>query len=424
MKPLLLFLIFLSGGGQDESDLPRLVEDLSADQIGVRDEAERKLIRLGLPVIDYLQECAREEEDLEVRARMEEVILLIRRGEWAKRFNPGPSLVTLSEEDLDLEEVCRRLSEQVRSNIDLRYEGSPRRISVSIDQLPFFQALDQLCRKDGNLDFDIVVQRGVPKAPVRSRNIGSKWRLVLRDRPYGKKKRLFQDQFVISMTQIQMSERTDFGRGASTSGKIFLQAAWEADTAPVDASFRLKTLTDDKGGDILDLIRVSFSRPVSFPPKSSVYTHSFVFQTLPPKEVKSFSRIAGELVLQFPLDTDLVRFSQKHLQKGSRAEGATFHAEILEIERAKAGVHLNIRISGQVERKMPKMVMVTDAESEIEGKMTGSQTTFGSGMSWQTYDFSFEVPEDQEVSRLEVSTFKGKKTEVVPVEFRDVRFRP
>ena len=100
MKLFLISLFFLLAVGQDEPDLSQLIEDLSDDRIDVRDEAERKLIQQGISIVETLEERSSHQEE-EVRARLEEVILLIRRIEWAKRFNPGPSSLTLSDKCID-----------------------------------------------------------------------------------------------------------------------------------------------------------------------------------------------------------------------------------------------------------------------------------------------------------------------------------
>jgi len=231
---------------------------------------------------------------------------------------------------------------------------------------------------------------------------------------------------MIWISAIQMTERVNFGRGETKSGKVILQFAWEPDTVPISVNFRLKSLTDEKGNSLLDHLQVMgrtsilaySSNPGSF------YSHPVLFQTPPPPEVKVFTKVAGDFVVTFPRDTDLVSFSREDLQKGSIGSGTTFQAELQEVEKFKGKFHFKVKVTGQTQRKMPKMILVTQKGQIIKGRMTGSQTTFGQGISWQSYEVSFEREPDMVMDRLEMSTYKGSQEKVIPVTFQNVRFRP
>jgi hypothetical protein len=384
------------------------------------------LIQQGISIVETLEERSSHQEE-EVRARLEEVILLIRRLEWAKRFNPGPSFLTLSEESIEMEDLLSEISSQLRPNVDLQYRGDPYLLSVKIDRLPLFQAIDQICRLDGNLDFQVVPLRDtVLRSSFRNANLEKRWKLILEKRPYTPKPRLFQDQFMIWISKIQMTERINFGRGETKSGKLILQSAWEPDTVPTSVSFRLKSLTDEKGNSLLDHLQVrGRTSALSFASTpGSFYSHPVLFQTPPPPEVKVFAKVAGDFVVTFPRDTDLVSFSREDVQKGSIGSGTTFQAELQEVERSKGKFHIKVKVTGQTRREMPKMHLVTKKGQTIAGRMTGSQTTFGQGISWQSYEVTFERTPGMVVDRLEMSIYKGSHEKVIPIEFRNVRFRP
>ena len=100
------------------------------------------------------------------------------------------------------------ISSQLRPNVDLQYQGDPYLLPVKIDRLPLFQAIDQICRLDGNLDFQVVpVQDKAFRSTVRNANLEKRWKLILEKRPYTPKPRLFQDQFVIWISEIPRKYR-------------------------------------------------------------------------------------------------------------------------------------------------------------------------------------------------------------------------
>ena len=70
------------------------------------------------------------------------------------------------------------------------------------------------------------------------------------------------------------------------------------------------------------------------------------------------------------------------------------------------------------------MILGLEGGDEISARVTGTRIMFSQGMTSQTYDVAFAFKPEQEVASLEMSLFKGRREKVIPVEFRDVRFRP
>lgn len=408
MKIAVILLALFSRGAQDEFDIDRLVENLSDPAIDVRENAEWKLIRLGDSIITELEARA-EGADEEVRARLEQVILLIRREKRERRFNPGPARITLSLQNADIRGVLESIGKQVRSETRLRYEGNPHPVSVDFSECPLFEAIDLICRKDGGLDWSVKVS--TPGAEI-----------LVRQARYVPFPRVIRDQFMIWVEGVHLDDRMDFGRGRKQSGGITVRAVWEPDTIPKEVSFRLTALDDEKGNSLMGLVQ----QIRAFPRKSvnAAFLHTIRFVTLPPKGVKAFSRIEGELVPVFPVDSDVIRFPTSELRAGSKGSASTFQAEILSVERDRGDVHMKVKIEGSPRRERPTMILVLEGGDEISARVTGTRIMFSQGRTSQTYDVAFAFKPEQEVASLEMSLFKGRREKVIPVEFRDVRFRP
>ncbi len=408
MKILLAGLALLIGGGQEETGVSLLVERLADERIDVRSEAEAKLIALGSSVIGDLEREA-VDADEEVRARIEQVILLIRRVEREKLFDPGPSLITLPQKETGIRDLLPRIAKQVRSETVLRYEGtSPHPVSAGYEGLPLLETIYRICQKDGGLNPHIKVS-------------ASRMEILIREEKYVPFPTIFHGSFLVQIQGVETTQRVDFGRGPAESGELSIVSFWEPDTIPLSVRFHLSTLMDEKGASLMNLVKTTRMVPTK---RESSISHRIQFTTLPPEDVKLFSRVEGELEVVFPRDTDLVQFKARDLQKGLKASAATFGVELLSVERNLGELLLSVKISRQLRREMPKMVLLLEAGGRIQGRMTASRTTFSQGSQWVSYDVSFDLEDGQKPESLEMSTFKGRQEKSIPVRFQNVRFRP
>src|SRR5262245_17481317 len=76
-----IFVLALAadGPGQGPEDIARLIRQLGADEFAERESASKRLEEIGVPALEALQEAAKKNADLEVRARASRLVKIIER---------------------------------------------------------------------------------------------------------------------------------------------------------------------------------------------------------------------------------------------------------------------------------------------------------------------------------------------------------
>ncbi len=156
--------------------LEQLLGALGAEDFPRRAAASSEIERRGPPIAEELRR-ARETLPLEARLRVDEILERIAH---ARRLLPGDfsaTRITLALEDLPLDDVLRALGATAGSHIRraVPTSGDQELVSFRVEDLPFLQALDQLCRQENLLRYrdyasgDILVNPSptrVPEPPV------------------------------------------------------------------------------------------------------------------------------------------------------------------------------------------------------------------------------------------------------------------
>ncbi len=122
------------------------IEELGAGEARLRDRAARSLVEVGPPALGALSKAAAHPK-AEVRRRAGDV-----RDQIEVARAVAPRLVGLKLTDAPLADAVEALARQ--SAIPLRYApglagGVPRRVTLHLNNVPFWEALDRLCRAGG-----------------------------------------------------------------------------------------------------------------------------------------------------------------------------------------------------------------------------------------------------------------------------------
>ena len=129
-------------------DPDEIVVKLGSPRFNEREEATEALKKLGANALPALREAS-QSNDAEQKTRATQLI-----DEIEARLMIEPSLVKLAYVDRSINEVVRDLSEQANVNVVLFPENAPswesKRITLqSQDPVPFWEAVDRLCRESG-----------------------------------------------------------------------------------------------------------------------------------------------------------------------------------------------------------------------------------------------------------------------------------
>jgi len=120
----------------------------------VRDAAVRPFPALGVEALPELQR-ARKSADPEVRRRLDEIIPPL-----ARKLALAPKLISLHMTDRPIKDVLAELTRQTGYKIaswpdDQPNAKDPHVFSFHLDNVPFWQAMDQVCEAGG-----LILQQG------------------------------------------------------------------------------------------------------------------------------------------------------------------------------------------------------------------------------------------------------------------------
>jgi hypothetical protein len=132
-------------------DMAKLTRQLADSDFQKRGEAAQAIEKLGPNALPQLRDLVRKSTDPEVRRRLEEIIPRL---EQAAALQP--TLVSLNFRDVPVRKAIQELSRQSGYKLELspsatRTDQDPekRLLSAELKDVPFWQALDQLCEMGG-----------------------------------------------------------------------------------------------------------------------------------------------------------------------------------------------------------------------------------------------------------------------------------
>jgi len=133
-----------------DEQIAQWVKDLGDSTYKVRESAFKALLEVGQPALKGLAEASRT-GDLEMRRRA---------GQLRERIDVAealaPTLIDLNVKDMPLPGVVAAMARQSRLKLELVPQQGParqqleqRKISLELNAVPFWEALDRLCRESG-----------------------------------------------------------------------------------------------------------------------------------------------------------------------------------------------------------------------------------------------------------------------------------
>jgi hypothetical protein len=138
-----IFLLYCGEPAPTESVSPRqLIEQLSASDYKVREAAAKALEAAGEAVLPTLRQ-AQPHNDPEVRKRLTQLIARLER-----QFLLAPRLVTIKADQTQVGQVFADLARQTGYQLNCT-QGNANVVTVNADNVPFWEAVDQVCRQTG-----------------------------------------------------------------------------------------------------------------------------------------------------------------------------------------------------------------------------------------------------------------------------------
>ncbi len=229
----LLGLLGAQGTPQEDFD-PRAVAEwvkqLDDDSLELREQAAQKLAALDPKALPLLQDAAKKGSP-EAKARLLKAISRIEdRAVLRSKLRPA-KLVTIEAREQSLRGALEELAKQGPTSIDLKEVPEGEKVTLSLSKVPFWEALDGLCRANGRIMYE-VGSDGVRLKPG-----------PLVDRP-----RRLSGPFAVFLTGV---EAVKTATGAPSEFSLDFQACWEEGIHTDGVTWTFKEMRDDKGTDLL-----------------------------------------------------------------------------------------------------------------------------------------------------------------------------
>lgn len=405
----LLFLALL------QTPIDRIVDELDSEDLQRREQAMAVLLELGAEILPDLRERLKKTTDPEATARLRHVI-----GEFERRLRlaelrTGPRKVTLNFDKTPVADAFAQLAKLGSASIQFD-ESIAGTVSTSIDGVPFFEALETLCQRSGNLSYRVLHARNesllIAVAPGGSRDPPCS--------PAG--------AYVIGISQIRTHYPKPFCRLADATGSISFWIARESDDHPHSLELRISSMVDGKGNDLIELIdrtqtqntiqrvRPTAGQPVGF---SIPLTQGF------PEEPRRLT-IRGEIVAVFPHDIESSRVEHptRDLPKASEGNGIGFRVTAAK-KNEREGVSLTLLFDSESDYQKltsrnrdrsiqrPSFHLVTRDGQRIAAGGWGGSGGRELGMQFHNVDID-------DIVALETTRFEGKDEVPHPFELKGI----
>lgn len=231
-----LMVLALSGSVslQEDGRLRELLRKLDDDAIEVRAAAATSLAELGKAALPALEKAAAE-AGAELRERLAEVLRKIRERERLASILPQPSRITLDARDMPIRGVFEKLSRQTGTAIDYSAIPEAGRVTLSLDRVPLWTAIDQVCRASGRVMADVGPEH-----------------VVISPDPFIALPGKITDLFCVTLQRVDLSSKGAFGQQDRFEhfGANF-HVAWEKGVHPYRVMKRMIELVDENGIEVV-----------------------------------------------------------------------------------------------------------------------------------------------------------------------------
>lgn len=296
-----------------QKQVGQLVRQLDATGLAERNKAEASLLELGPSVLEHLPADS-DRQSAEVRQRLARVrkkLELVRAQDFGKART-----VTLSADEMKLSAILASIEEQTGNTIlDYREEFGQQTndpsMPVDFDNVPFWQALDQLLDKADLGVYAMAQEHGVAIVNIAPGQVGRQ------------ESAAYAGAFRLEPTEMSCRRNLRYDEGHLL--QLTVDISWEPRVLPIGLTYNTQDLTaTDENGETLAIQGPETELVINVNPNATSAEMFLTFDA-PPRGVKQIKSLKGTLTALVPGQIDTFRFdqlpSERKLEK--RAAGAT-----------------------------------------------------------------------------------------------------
>ncbi|HLF94096.1 MAG TPA: hypothetical protein VJB14_11605, partial [Planctomycetota bacterium] len=312
----LVGLLGAQGTPQEAFD-PRAVAEwiklLDDDSLDLREQAAQKLAALDPKALPLLQEAAKSGSP-EAKARLLKAMSRVEdRAVLRSKLRPA-RLVTLEAKDRSLRDALEELAKQGTTPIEAKEVPEGEKVTLSLSKVPFWEALDGLCRANGRIMYE------VGSDEVR-----------LKPGPYVDRPRRLSGPFAAFLTGVQ-AVKTAAGEPSEFS--LDLQACWEEGIHTDGVTWTFKEMRDDKGTDLLGdpVDRDPFDKQSTSRGGNS-YETTLISRILPDAGAAKLSRLSLRVGCEFAVRSVTLEFKDPSRKVGQKESSQGVSVQLHKFEQ-------------------------------------------------------------------------------------------
>jgi hypothetical protein len=386
-----------------EAGVAELLSRLDDDAIETRTDAARQLVRLGKAALPEIQK-ALEAAGGERRERLAGIARRIGELDRLSVLLRPPSRITLDAKERPLREVLESLAKQADAELDLEDVPDGEKVTVACRALPFWEALDQVCRASGKVMYEIETEK-----------------VLLRAEPYAALPRRFVGGFAVLLSSIEISSSGSFGETErSDAMNVHVEVGWERGTRPTFVRVQFAGLTDDAGKDLLPPAEELPSEfQVAVGPGQRVATAVLTTGLLPDPKARKLARVRLEVDCGFVLRYGGVAFAEPGARGPQALECPQYAATLVSCRKEDGAFLATLKVEprGEAATVGPEaFVLKLDDGSAPAAQM---REISSDGVS-HTYTLTWPMDGKRTPKELAVRTPVETHEERITAEFKDV----
>jgi hypothetical protein len=275
----------------------RLIRQLNAPEISMREDAQEQLVKLGPAVLDLLPEPT-ERTSAEEKQRLAQIRNKLQRAQ--AEASVQATHVTLTGEML-LSEALAAIQQQTGNvMIDHRekfgQQGGDPKIKLELDNVPFWRAIDVVADKAGLTVYPYAEQDGVAFVSLQDNEV-----------PRLKRNATYAGAF--RLEALELLAKRNLKMTTDQRLQVLVELAWEPRLDPITIQQDLAEIKAvDEQGNSLPLAVEEGLREASITPGELATELSLPFE-LPDRSVKKIGSIKGKLLALVPSRVETFRFA-------------------------------------------------------------------------------------------------------------------
>ncbi|HVE39500.1 MAG TPA: hypothetical protein VNM14_06400 [Planctomycetota bacterium] len=416
MRPLVFVLILLatapSNGQsvlQEDRRVPELLAKLDDDSIEVRAAAAVALTDLGkvaLPALKRLVPSA----GVEMKDRLSEIIRKIQDRDRLSSLLPPPSRISIDAKDRPLREVFEKLSKQTSTPIDYSQVPEDAKVTVTLDRVPLWKALDRVCRASG---------RVMPELENDH--------VVITPEPYVELPGRITDLFCVTLQRLELSTEVVFGSPDRYDRfNATFHVGWEKGARPYHVTAHIAELVDEAGNELVaageDAESVLMS---SIAPDMIRQDFALDSPHGPGPQALKISKLKVEIEFEFPLKYAEVKLDVSTGKVPAAATCAEFDVRLSRLERQEGALTASLVMvpHGPLEGEISGESVVLRDKNGKEYPAIVTEGTPGNE-SETPYQLTFpSAPEHQEFTEIQIRIPTEVHRERLDVELKDLNLK-